>query len=629
MSKLKVGALRRETLQDRPLNIVGEDDPLTRELALFARKLSDNRRAKEREVLTPEEWIDTPYYSGNLGVYDPISRVGLWPATRATFIEACKPQWKEVVATGAIGTGKTELAVLLVCRWLYELSCYVSPQALMGLQEHSTIAFVLTHMNKKKAEQKLYTPIRNAVRSIPYFKDNYPPNPRLESKLEFPKGIIVRCGITDPESVRSEDLAVTVVDEINFLDVVAKSRRDKEGRVFDAAKEIYQTARRRQDSRFAGTSLWTPRIVMLSSRDRPDDFLERMEREVRESSKTTVSGIPGNETLRGIHAVVFSKSIWHAKPKGSFGDECFTVEVGGDARRSKILFDGEEPTPEAETLNVPVEFRDAFEKNVDEALREFAGLAVAGVGRLFPDPAIIDACVTAASHPFTRMSTTLTDGGDLLLEDIFDSGEATCCPKRWRFGHIDPALTGDSLGLALVHVHGRKMVSRPDPNNAGKFVKRGAPVYRVDLALQVTPPKNGEIRLASVEHLLYTLQEQGMRMGGVTIDGFQSASIRQNMEEHGIPCDKFSVDRHADAYLELRDVVEEERIELYHYPPLLVELEQLIYYRHIGKVDHPPDGSKDVADALAGAVSGAMKQAPLASTDWDGMRIKAEIIGAF
>jgi hypothetical protein len=46
----------------------------------------------------------------------------------------------------------------------------------------------------------------------------------------------------------------------------------------------------------------------------------------------------------------------------------------------------------------------------------------------------------------------------------------------------------------------------------------------------------------------------------------------------------------------------EERLRFYHYSPVLEELQRLEWNPLKNKVDHPPHGSKDVADALAGCV---------------------------
>lgn len=607
-------------------DLLNQEDPLLRELSLFRRRLVDPRQALERSVMSPEKWLNDAYYSGDLGAYDELTRTGCWPATRRTFLQATEPGIQEIIATGALGTGKSDLVPRLVPYWLYELSCYASPQALLGLQEHSVILFLLVHMNKQRAQRKLYGPVMSAIRRIPYFQECFRPNPKIESYLQFPKGIELRCGVTDPEAIRSEDLAVLVVDEANFLDVTSKSSRDKEGRTFDAAETIYETACRRQLTRFTGTSLWTPKRVLLSSRDRPDDFLERREREVR--AGCVIEGPPEDQVVRSKDGgtILFSKALWAAKPPGSFSAKTFRVQVGAKGIRSRVLFANDEPEPKARTIDVPddEELRAAFLVNCDEALRELAGIAVAGIGRLIPDPRHIEAIWVPGEHPFTRLTTTLLDGACLLPEVLFQDGAPKCCPTRWRFIHIDLASTGDSLGFAVVHVHGSKVVLRPHPDVKGEFVKRPESVFRADLVLQVNPPEGGQIRQSLVQNLVLDLRDGGTRIGKVSVDSPQATKLLQDMEDEGIDAAKRSVDRDPEPYLNLRDAIQEVRFECYRYPVLGAELEGLLWYPHLRKVDHPSNRAKDVSDAVAGAVANAI-ESPWAASDQVGASVSIKV----
>lgn len=449
------------------------------------------------------------------------------------------------VTEHCIVTHNTAWAVMLLAYWLYELSRYVSPQALVGLQPHSILVFMLTHMNKTKALDKLFNPLRDALGRCPYFTEKFQWDTSADAKkLVFPKNIVVMAGTTDPEAVRAVDLLVSVQDEVNFLPVVAKSARDKEGRGFDAAEAIYQAAKRRMDSRFKGASLWTPKVVLMSSRDRPHDFLERRERDVLTTAE--VSGPPEARDLVDVERklLYFTRALWASRPPGTYSDHKFTVEVGGDGRRSRVLEPGEAPTTGARVVHVPEDFREAFLKNVDEALRELAGIAIAGVGLLFPEPSVIEAGVVAGQHPFSRLTTTLQDGGQLLYDEMFADGAPRCCPRKWRFAHVDVALTQDALGIGIVHAHDVKDVLRPHPADEGRFVRRQAPVYRSDFTQLVVPPVGGgEIRLGPVLQLLLDMRDAGMKIAKVTFDSFQclAAGTRVHTNRGVLPIEDVQV----------------------------------------------------------------------------------------
>lgn len=54
----------------------------------------------DRRILSPEEWIENPYFSG------PYARDFLWPEKKRVFIEAAQGNISEVLLTGALGVGK-------------------------------------------------------------------------------------------------------------------------------------------------------------------------------------------------------------------------------------------------------------------------------------------------------------------------------------------------------------------------------------------------------------------------------------------------------------------------------------------------------------------------------------------
>ena len=64
------------------------------------------------------------------------------------------------------------------------------------------------------------------------------------------------------------------------------------------------------------------------------------------------------------------------------------------------------------------------------------------------------------------------------------------------------------------------------------------------------------------------------------------------------------MDKNPDACDVLKTALYEHRIVAYDYPPVLEELRKLERDARTGKVDHPKNGRKDVADAFAGVIYG-------------------------
>ena len=177
-------------------------------------------------------------------------------------------------------------------------------------------------------------------------------------------------------------------------------------------------------------------------------------------------------------------------------------------------------------------------------------------------------------------------------------------PDATRHIHIDPALRNDSLGFCMAHVGGWKNVERKTEDR--KIYTERAPIYVVDVVLRVVPPPGDEIILGDVRRLIYELSEHGYVITSVTMDQYQSADSLQKLSKKGYNTSVVSVDRTADPYDNMKMALYEDRVRYYAYPILQKELREL-ELRFVGgqvrrrrKIDHPVNGSKDCADALAG-----------------------------
>jgi hypothetical protein len=132
----------------------------------------------------------------------------------------------------------------------------------------------------------------------------------------------------------------------------------------------------------------------------------------------------------------------------------------------------------------------------------------------------------------------------------------------------------------------------------------GRPVVVVELMQRIKAPPGGEVDLAAVRELILALRKRGFPIAQVSYDGWQSADSQQILRKQGMETETVSVG--LTAYETLKEVANDGRLRMYEFKPLLDECRKLELIRG-KKVDHPPGGSKDVADAVAGAVSEAVK----------------------
>jgi hypothetical protein len=103
-----------------------------------------------------------------------------------------RPKYVEAVLTGAIGTGKSTIALFTTAYQLYVLSCLKDPHGLFNLDPSSEIVFAFQSLTKDLAESIDYERFRAMLTDSPYFNQHFPFNKKIKSEMVFPNRIVVR-----------------------------------------------------------------------------------------------------------------------------------------------------------------------------------------------------------------------------------------------------------------------------------------------------------------------------------------------------------------------------------------------------------------------------------------------------
>lgn len=160
-----------------------------------------------------------------------------------------------------------------------------------------------------------------------------------------------------------------------------------------------------------------------------------------------------------------------------------------------------------------------------------------------------------------------------------------------RFIHIDLALKRDRAALSLVHCLGFREVKTLNG-------VENLPIVKVDLVHAWEASINKEINFASIRQMIVDLCRK-FEVAKVTFDRWQSIEMIQSLRSLGINADFHSVKK--TDYDTLMTAIYDGRLRGY-WDELLVE-EELLKLRLFSnnRIDHPSSGSKDLADAVAGA----------------------------
>lgn len=564
-----------------------------------------------RVPVTIEQFLDDDYYLGSM-------TKDLFPIWRKELCNVFRPNTPvhEWIFGGAIGAGKTTIASIGLTYLTYYLSCLRDPHQYYGLMPGSTIVIGVYSVSKQQSYDTSFSKIQSFIDDSPYFRECFPRVKHIKSKIVFQNGKIqVIAGSKELHAI-GLDMWAFLLDEANFLQ--SKSSREDASSM---AYKIYNAARNRLKSRFMGADGAIPGMVMLvSSKKTHRSFLETHIDEVREEIK------------RGtVHLSEFSQ--WEVHPATNYTKEKFLVEIGDTVHPSRVLKDGVSPRPGAEVIEVPGEYCEEFERDVETALREIAGIATYGVCPLIHDKSIITANVSKdLEHPFVRESVTLDVQTDVSLdtffipERLFLVRRSHYAPKydahSPRFVHIDIGLTGDCMGMAMGHPGPFKEVTRQ--RGDGTYYRDMCPSIIMDFMLRIKPPEGSEIDISKARSFVISLRDMGMPIIKVTTDGFQSRDLTQIMRKLDFESNVYSIDRTDEAYLYLRQTLLEKRLVTYPYRPFEIEVSDLERDIDARKVDHPEvssitglAGSKDVSDAVAGVVSSILID-PRALSEYSG-----------
>lgn len=249
---------------------------------------------------------------------------------------------------------------------------------------------------------------------------------------------------------------------------------------------------------------------------------------------------------------------------------------------------------------IPIEFLTEFTDAPYEAMRDILAIPAVVKDALFPNPRVLEERIDKLRQdPVTEENLYRWLNGKIESPKSFNIfNEHLAKPDNYAayFMHVDLALVEDATGVSLVH----------RDTKTGKFI--------VDFIFAIESKKIVEKRIpiGKVKYIaIYLKYNLGYNISKVTYDGFQSAESIQELIDNGIDAKVQSVDRTAAPYDTLRDLIHSDQISFYDYKSeevnglnmsLKRELLNLTKDKRTGKVDHVTKGSKDLSDALAGAI---------------------------
>jgi hypothetical protein len=517
----------------------------------------------------PREFVEGKSYMDKAGT--------LWPKVMDEFEKMNSGRYVESVLTGAIGVAKTTIALYTQAYQLYLLSCLRNPHEEFDLDAASEIVIIFQSLNAKLAKDVDYQRFRDMIATSPYFARQFPYDLSRESEMRFPNRIIVKPISGQDTGAIGQNVIGGVIDEINFMAVVENSKANRDGATYDQAVQNYNSIARRRESRFMNKGSLPGMLCLVSSRNYPGQFTDVKEKEARTNPRI----------------FIYDKRLWEIRPERFSGDK-FRVFTGDETRKPRLLDEDDVVSPEESRLvmAIPVEYRNSFEADILKSLRDIAGVATQALHPFMLNTDAVSNCFGRVQSIASRDDCDFTATRVKLLPSRIVNSEEP------RFAHIDLSLSKDSAGIAIGHV------PRFEHMNRGDHVET-LPVIQFDMLLEVAPPRGGEIIFDNIRRLLYVLRDDlKLPLKYVSFDQFQSKDSMQILHQAGFMVGYRSMDVDTYAYDMTKQAFYDGRILAPTHKKALTELTRLEIDPKKRKIDHPPNGSKDIADALAGVVIG-------------------------
>jgi hypothetical protein len=469
----------------------------------------------------------------------------------------------EIILQLGKGSGKDFTSTVACSYIVYKLLCLKDPARYFGKPAGDAIDIINVAINAQQAKNVFFKGFKSKIERSPWFAGKF--NPKAES-VEFDKSITVYSGHSERESHEGLNLILAVLDEISGFATEIGTGNDQ-GKTAD---NIYKAFRASVDSRFPDLG----KVALLSFPRFPGDFI----------SQRYDAVIAEKETISHNHKFIMNPDL----PDDAEGNS-LEIEWDEDTITSYKypgVFALKRPTWVVNPTRQIDDFKLAFYTDLGDAMQRFACVPTFASDAFFKQREKVRACMTLR-NPIDNSKR---------FEETFVPD-----PTKKYYVHADLAQKHDKCAVAIAHVE--KWVSV----QVMKDYEQVVPMVIVDAVVYWEPKIEGPVNLSEVKQWIQNLRRQGFDIGIVSFDRWQSFDIQNELKAVGIKTETVSVAKKH--YEDMAMLMYEERLAMPAIELLFEELTELKIMKN-NRVDHPRKLSKDLADAVCGAIFGAISHTP-------------------
>lgn len=469
----------------------------------------------------------------------------------------------EIILQLGKGSGKDFTSTVACAYIVYKLLCLKDPAKYFGKPSGDAIDIINVAINAQQAKNVFFKGFKTKIERSPWFAGKY--NAKAES-IEFDNSITVYSGHSERESHEGLNLLLAVLDEISgFAQEVGTG--NEQGKTAD---NIYKAFRASVDSRFPDLG----KVALLSFPRYPGDFISQKYDDV----------IAEKDVINYTHKFIMNPDL----PEDSQGN---SLEINWDedtiiSYKYPGVFALKRPTWVVNPTRKIDDFKLAFYTDLGDAMQRFACVPTYSTDAFFKQIEKVRSCMTLR-NPLDNHRR---------FDETFQPD-----PNKVYYVHADLAQKHDKCAVAIAHVD--KWVNI----QVIKDYAQVAPVVVVDAVAYWEPKVEGPVNLSDVKQWIQNLRRLGFNIGMVSFDRWQSFDIQNELKQVGMRTDTVSVAKKH--YEDMAMLVYEERLVMPAIDLLFEELTELKIMKN-NRVDHPRKSSKDLADAVCGAIFGAISHTP-------------------
>jgi hypothetical protein len=472
-------------------------------------------------------------------------------------IEAWNHTKREIIMELGKGAGKDFTSTVGVAYLVYKLLCLKDPARYFNKPSGDAIDIINIAINAQQANNVFFKNFVTRIETCKWFDGKYQ---KKSGQIAFNKNITVHSGHSEREAWEGYNVIAVILDEIAGF-AMDNNSGSESAKTADAIYDMYHAS---VLSRFPDIG----KLILLSFPRFKGDFITKRYDEV----------IYEKEVVIKKHVFKINPDLPDDLPENNFEIEWEEDHI--QTYKEPNVFALRRPSWDVNPFRHIDEYMPAFLRDPVDALGRFACMPPEAIDAFFKSRERVESS-------FSGMDLALDDDGRVRFDFKPEPGTK-------YFIHVDLAQKHDNCAVAMAHIDGWGTVGNS---------KKVEPRIVVDLVKYWKPKSDQPLNFEEVVNFILDVWRQGFDLRLVTFDRWNSVQTIEDLRAYGLRAEVLSVG--LPHYTDFSIALNEGRVSG---PKIDLLIDEMLALRIMKnrKVDHPRKLSKDLSDAVCGAIYNAV-----------------------